>query len=108
MHDPRVVSQSPNCGGVCRVDRGDGNSSAKGTQAGKAKAYSGKMPGSGEWAAEVLVPMLSVVLTVLLGAEAGVTIMKAREAVALFSSEPGRQQWTWEGCPGRWKNLVGL
>nr|XP_042101533.1 endophilin-B2 isoform X7 [Ovis aries] len=32
MRDPRVVSQSPNCGRVCRVDRGDGNSSAKGTQ----------------------------------------------------------------------------
>ena len=80
----------------------------EGTQAGKTKAYLGKMPVVVEWAVEVLVPMLSAVLTVLLGAEVGVVRIKAREAVALFSSKPGRQQWTWEGCPGRWKNLVGL
>lgn len=64
------------------------------------------MPVVVEWAVEVLVPMLSVVLTVLQGAEVGVVMIKAREAVALFSSKPGRQQWTWEGCPGRWKTWL--
>ena len=38
----------------------------------------GKMPVVVEWAVEVLVPMLSVVLTVLLGAEVGVVMIKAR------------------------------
>lgn len=45
-----------------------------------------------EWAVEVLVLMLLVVTAVFLIAVVGVMIIKAREAVASFSSEPGRQR----------------
>lgn len=56
---------------------------------------------------EVMVLILSVVSAVIV-IVVGEVIIKAREAMAWSSSEPGRQQWTWDGYPRDGEILVGL
>lgn len=78
-----------------------GNSPAKGIEAGKPK-----MPVGVGWAVEVTVLILLVVTAVIVIGE--VLIIQTREAMPWSSSEPGRQPWTWDGCPRHGESLVGL
>uniref|UniRef100_A0A671G925 Endophilin-B2 n=1 Tax=Rhinolophus ferrumequinum TaxID=59479 RepID=A0A671G925_RHIFE len=54
-------------------------------------------------AVEVTVLILSGVIAVIVIGE--LLIIQAREAMARSSSEPGRQQWTWDGCPRHGQSL---
>lgn len=78
-------------GGVCRVGPDDANSPFKGAQAGTPEVYLGQMPVGWERVVETLVLMLLVVTAVIVIVVVEVTV-KAREAMALLPSEPGRQQ----------------
>lgn len=46
--------------------------------------------------------ILSVAIAVIVIIVVEVIIIKAREPMAQSSSEPGRQHWTWGGCPRDW------
>lgn len=50
------------------------------------------------WAVEAIVLILSVGIAVTVRGAREVITIKSRGAVASSSSEPGRQQWTWDGC----------